>query len=76
MTKNPSWKAPIPLFPEPDKGETGTEMVKLKLRRNPTLASSPTYENSYTPWTGHTVEGYCKFRAMLVKQVPLNNVQE
>ena len=54
-------------------------MVKLKLRRNPTVALSPTYEKSYAPWTGHTVEGYCKFRAMLdeyIKQAPLNNVQE
>jgi hypothetical protein len=30
-------------------------------------------------WAGHTVEGYCKFRAMLdeyIKQPPLNNVNE
>ena len=69
VTENPRWQAPIPLFPEPNEGETGTEMVKLKLRRNPTVTSSPTYEKSYTPWTGHTVEGYCKFRAMLDKYI-------
>jgi hypothetical protein len=65
MTDNPRWQAPIPFYPEPDTGETEMEKVKVKLRRNPTVASSPTYEKSYTPWTGHTVEGYCKFRAML-----------
>ena len=57
VTENPRWQAPIPLFPEPDKGETGTEKVKLKLHRNPTVASSLTYEKSFTPWTGRTVEG-------------------
>jgi hypothetical protein len=43
------------------------------------IASSTTYEKSYTPWPGHTVEGYCKFRTMLdkcIKQSPLNNVNE
>jgi hypothetical protein len=51
----------------------------VKLRRNPTVASSPTYEKSYMLWNGHSVEGYCKSRAMLdeyVKQAPLNNVNE
>jgi hypothetical protein len=74
VTNNPRWQAPILLYPEPDTGETEIEMVKVKLRRNPTVASSPNYEKSYTPWTGHTVEEYCKFRAMLdeyIKQVPL-----
>jgi hypothetical protein len=51
VTENPLWQAQIPLFPEPDEEETGTEMVKLKLRRNPMVASSPTYEKSYTPCT-------------------------
>jgi hypothetical protein len=54
-------------------------MVKVKLRRNPTVASSPTYEKSYTPWTGNRIEGYSKFRAILdkyMKQAPLNNVNE
>jgi hypothetical protein len=67
------------LYPEPDTGETEIEKVTVKLRRNPTVASSPTYEKSYTPWTGHKVEGYCKFRAMhdkYIKQTPLNNVNE
>jgi hypothetical protein len=79
VTDNPHWQAPIPLYPEPDTGETEIKKVKVKLRRNPTVASSPTYKKSYTPWTGHTVEGYCKFRAMLdeyIKQAPLNNVNE
>jgi hypothetical protein len=74
VTDNPCWQAPIPLYPEPDMGETEIKKVKVKLRRNPTVASSPTYEKSYTPWTGHTVEGYCKFRTMLeeyIKQAPL-----
>jgi Reverse transcriptase (RNA-dependent DNA polymerase) len=78
-SENQSWKAPIPLFPEPDSGNTETEMVKVKLRRYPTVASSATYEKSYTPWAGHTVEGYCKFRAMLdeyIKQAPLRNINE
>jgi hypothetical protein len=59
VTDNPRWQAAIPLYPEPDTDETELEKVKVKLRRNPTVASSPTYEKSYTPWTGHTVEGYC-----------------
>jgi hypothetical protein len=43
------------------------------------VASPSTYENSYTPWTGHTVEGYCKFKVMFdeyIKQDTLNNVNE
>jgi hypothetical protein len=43
------------------------------------IASLPTHKKSYTQWTGHTVEGYCKFRATInecVKQAPLNNVNE
>jgi hypothetical protein len=76
---NPRWQAPIPLYPESDTGETEIKKVKVKLRRNPKVASSPTNKKSYAPWTGHTVEGYCKFRAMLdenIKQAPLNNVNE
>ena len=78
VTDNPCWQAPILLYPEPDKGETGTEMGKLKLRRNPMVALSPTYAKSYMPWTGHTVEGYCKFGSCLtnIKLAPLNDVQE
>jgi hypothetical protein len=79
VTDNPRWQAPIWLYPEPSTDETKIKKVKVTLRRNPTVASSPTYEKSYTPWTGHTVEGYCKFRAMLyeyIKQAPLNNVNE
>jgi hypothetical protein len=79
VTNNPRWQAPISLYPEPDTGETEIEKVKVKLSRNPTVVSSPTYEKTYTPWTGHTVEGYCKFRAILdeyIKQAPLNNVNE
>jgi hypothetical protein len=65
VTDNPRWQAPIPLYPEPDMGQTKIEKVKVKSRRNPTVATSSTHENSHTLWTGHTVEGYCKFRAML-----------
>jgi hypothetical protein len=65
LTDNPHWQAPIPLYHEPNMGENKIKKVKVKLRRNPTVASSPTYKKSYTLWTGHTEEGYCKFRAML-----------
>jgi hypothetical protein len=60
-------------------GETKIKKVKVKLRRNPTVVSSPIYEKSYTPWTGYTVEEYCKFRVMIdeyIKQAPLNNVNK
>jgi hypothetical protein len=79
VTNNPCWQAPIPLYAEPNTCETEIKKVKVKLRKNPMVASSPTYEKSYTPWTGHTIEGYCKFRAILdeyIKQAPLNNVNE
>jgi hypothetical protein len=79
VTDNPHWQTPIPLYPELYTCETKIKKVKVKLRRNPTVASSPTYEKSYTLWTGHTVEGYCKLRAILdenIKQAPLNNVNE
>jgi RNase H-like domain found in reverse transcriptase len=75
VTENPRWQAPILLYPE----SVEAKMVKVKLRRNPTVASSAEYEKSYMPWTGHTVEGYCKFRAMIdeyIEQAPLNNVNE
>jgi hypothetical protein len=39
-TNNPRWQAPIPPHPEPDTGETEIKKVKVKLRRNPTVASS------------------------------------
>jgi hypothetical protein len=77
MTDNPRWQAPIPLYPDSYTGETKFKKVKVKLRRNPTIASSPTCEKSYTPWTVHTVKGYCKFRAILdeyIEQAPLNIV--
>jgi hypothetical protein len=45
VTENPHYQVPIPLFPEPDKGCTGNEMVKLKLGINPLVASSSTYES-------------------------------
>jgi hypothetical protein len=79
VTNNPHQQAPIPLYPVPSTGKTKFKKVKVKLCRNLTVASFPNYENSYTQWTEHTVEGYYKFRAMLVeyvKQDPLNNVNE
>jgi hypothetical protein len=79
VTNNPYWKAPIQLYPEPSTDETKIKNVKVKLRRNHTVASSANYEKSYTPWTGHAVEGYCNFTAMLdeyIKQASLNNVNE
>jgi hypothetical protein len=60
-------------------GATEIKKVKVKLLRNPTVASSLNNEKSYTPLTGHTVEVYCKFRAMLdeyIKQSPLNYMNE
>jgi hypothetical protein len=62
---NLKFQAPIPLYPEPDETEVEVDKVKVKLRRNPGQTTSPIYEKTYTPWTGHTVEGYCRFRATL-----------
>jgi hypothetical protein len=78
-TENPNHKAPIPLFPEPDSADTNAAPIKVKLRRNPILANSEIYEKFYTPWTGHTVEVYCKFRVMLkefIKNAPLTQPNE
>jgi hypothetical protein len=78
-TENPKHKAPIPLFPEPDSADTNAAQVKVKLRRDPLHAKSELYEKFYTPWTGHTVKGYCKFRVMLdeyVKNAPLTKPNE
>jgi hypothetical protein len=47
VTDNPLWQAPIPLYPEPNTGETKFK-VKVKLHRNPIVSSSPIYEKSYT----------------------------
>jgi hypothetical protein len=63
VINNLIWQDPIWLYLEPDTSETEIKKVKVKLRRNPTVASSPTYEKSYMPWTGHTIRGYCKLRA-------------
>jgi hypothetical protein len=79
VTDNLCWQALFPLYPDPDTGETKLKKVKLNFHRNPTVASFPTYEKSYTLWTGNIVEGYCKFRPMLdeyINQAPLNNVKE
>jgi hypothetical protein len=79
ITENPKFQAPIPLYPEPDTVDGEADKVKVKLRRNPSQSTSAVYEKIYTPWTGHTTEGYCYFRAMLdeyTKQAPLNNVVE
>ena len=79
VTDNPKHKAPIPLFPEPDSTEGVLAPVKVKLRRNPEQPKSELYEKFYTPWMGHTVEGFCKFRAMLdeyTSNAPLTNVNE
>jgi hypothetical protein len=46
VTNNLCWQALIPLFPEPNTGEIEIEKVKVKLRRNPTIASSLAYEKS------------------------------
>jgi hypothetical protein len=59
--------------------ELEVDKVKVTLRQNPVQTTSPIYKKTYTPWTGHTVKGYCKFRAMLdeySRQAPLNNVNK
>jgi hypothetical protein len=79
VTDNPKFQALIPLYPELDKTETEVDKVKVKLQRNPGQTTSPIYKKTYTPWTGHTVEGYCQFQARLdeyTQQVPLNNMNE
>jgi hypothetical protein len=79
VTDNSKFQAQIPLYLEPDKTEAEVNKVKVKLQRNPAQTTSPIYKKTYTPWTGHTVEGYCQFRATLDKytrQAPLNNVNE
>ena len=76
VTKNPKFQAPIPLYPEPDMTELEVDKVKIKI---PGQTTSPIYEKTYTPWTGYTVEGYCKCRATLheyMQQAPLNSVNE
>jgi hypothetical protein len=79
VTNNLHWKAPILHYPEPNTGEIKIEKIKVKLSRNPTTLSFPNFEKSCTPWTGHTVEGYCRFRAILVefiKQALINNLNK
>ena len=79
VTENPKFQAPIPLYSEPDMTESEVEKVKVKLCRNPAQTTSHIYKKTYTPWTGHTVEGYCKFRTTLheyTQQAPLNNVNK
>jgi hypothetical protein len=75
ITENPKYQAPIPLYPEPDTTVGDADKVKVKIRRNTSQSTSVVYEKTYTPWTGHTTEGYCHFRAMLdkyIKQAPFN----
>jgi hypothetical protein len=73
------FQAPIPLYLEPDKMKKEVDKVKVKLQRNPGQRTLPIYEKAYTPWMGHTVEGYCRFQATLdeyTRQAPLNNVNK
>jgi hypothetical protein len=79
VTNNLHWQDPIPHYPEPNTGEIEIEKFKVKLCRIPTTATFPTFEKSYMPWAGQTVEGYCKVRAILVeyiKQDLLNNLNK
>jgi hypothetical protein len=76
ITENPKFQALTPLYPEPDTVDGEADKVKVMLRRNPSQSTSAV---RYTPWTGHTTEGYCHFRAMLdkyTKQARLYNVFE
>jgi hypothetical protein len=41
-------------------GESETKMVNLKLRRNPTVVNSATYNEDFVSWSGQTVIVYCK----------------
>jgi hypothetical protein len=55
------------------------QVTKNQRLQSPIPLHQSTYEMSYTTWTGHTVKGYCKFRAILdeyVKQAPLSNVND
>ena len=75
-TENPRWKAQIQLYPEPDSGTEETEMVKLKLRRNPTGEVSATYNKYHVSWSEQTEIGYNN-RTIPVedeKQVSLNKI--
>jgi hypothetical protein len=45
VTDNPCWQAPILLYPEPNTVETKIKKFKVKLLKNSTVASSPTYES-------------------------------
>jgi hypothetical protein len=84
VTDNPEFQVLIPLYPESDKTEAEVDKVKVKLRRNPGQTTLPIYGKTYTgvrisPWAGHTVEGYCRFQAMLdkyIQQALLNNVNK
>jgi hypothetical protein len=73
------FQALILLFPESNEMEREVDKVKVKLFRNPSQANSSIFGKTYTPWTGHTVEGYCNFRSRLnqyVQQAPLNNLKK
>jgi hypothetical protein len=79
VTNNLRWQNQILLYPKPNTGETKIKKVKVKLPRNPTVVSSPTYERFYILWTGYIAEGYCKFWSILdeyINQAPLNNMNE
>jgi hypothetical protein len=61
VKENPKFQALTPLYPESDATVLEVDKVKVKLRQNPVQTTLPTYEKTYTPWTGHTIKGYCKF---------------
>jgi hypothetical protein len=57
---NPRFQAPIPLYTEEDSTNHPTE-IKVRVKRNLNDPKSGTYEKVYYTYSGHTVEGYCKF---------------
>jgi hypothetical protein len=55
-----------------DMGESETKMVNVKLRRNPTVINSATYNEDFVSWSGQTVIVYCKTGTIPVMDICLN----
>lgn len=83
---NSRHRAPIPLYTERQQGAEGEATIhgdhgdiKLKLRRNPAVNNSPTYEKYYKPFDGQTAEEYYEFRFMFAEvehNMPLNTAAQ
>jgi len=66
-SRNRRFDAPIPLFAEEDHVDLD-QKLKVKLRQNPETAT-PKNEKEFILWSGHTAEGYCKWRDMLQQYI-------